>query len=304
MNIQTADNISQLEEFVRSTRKKAKFKIFNTEEEFKFLGVKFGGKENASGGFVNYHDQILYQEEILDIKTPTLIGKKFILEKRPKIEKKFNDEFIISESIRDKVKRENNILTRIEKLKLDKLGLASFKSRQYLQNDFSKPLEDVLITKYESDFMNSKNFFENSDSDFLKEYLGLVSSKIRLLHDSGIIWGDAKIGNTGSTGQYTHIFDFEFKTNPNMLFRQRRIKDLISFTLNTMGNEKLFDYDVVKIIFESYGAKDFKNEILLEKKANKIFDLRREKLYSKPIHGIKSSIEKKAYLVMEDILNR
>lgn len=294
--METATNLSQLEEFIHEVRRQSIFKMFETPQETTFLGYKIGGKTKGAS-FTNFHDQIIYQDEIIDIKTPTLAGNLGILKTRPISEWFYNNSFITFESIKNKVKRERKILEYLEEK-----GFQSFKSRHHINDKLQKPFDDVLITKYEQGLVNSLEYIKTLSKEEKQEYVTRVARKLRELHDLGVIWGDARLGNTGLKQDELYLFDFELKPNPKMSLEDKETKDLQGFILNTVGVNSLFFQDSIKAILEGYGDKEIVNN-LKDYACSQKNSVLRKFAYLEPIHQLDLQSEKKVKEIIKMNLN-
>ncbi|MFT4283145.1 MAG: lipopolysaccharide kinase InaA family protein [Candidatus Woesearchaeota archaeon] len=294
--METAKNLSQLEEFIHETRKKARFKIFETPQETTFLGYKIGGKTKGTS-FTNFHDQIIYQDEIIDIKTTTIAGNLGILKTRPISEWIYNNSFITFESIKNKVKRERKILEYLEEK-----GFQSFKSRQNINDELQKSFEDVLITKYEENLENSLDYIKSLSKEEKQEYVTRVARKLRELHDLGVLWGDARLGNTGLKQDELYLFDFELKPNPKMSLEDKETKDLQGLILNTAGVNSLFFQDSINAILEGYADKEIIYNLQEYANRQEKFPFR-TRGYLEPVHQLDLQSERKVKEIIKMNLN-
>lgn len=219
--------------------------VYPTKDVVEFAGIKLGGKGK---GFDHIYksERISQNGDVLEVLTPTMFGR-LILKSRPILEAKYNDEFILSETFREMLVRQVNTIHELKKTILTKdINIDETYTRHKLSFNYetSAPLLDFI----------------HGDQE---RYIFESASLLRKIHEAGVIWGDAWLGNIDLSPKGVLIpRDFSFRPNPSKNREFLRYKDFINLFLSSSYRT---DGDVLDAFLEGYKpSKSIKEELILD----------------------------------------
>lgn len=288
------DTEKELYTTITHLKKTALFKINqNVDAPIKFL--KELGAKNADIKYncMSYHEILLFKNDILHLKIPSLYGK-FLSFKRFIEEKKFNEECIIKENTKEAILREIDTYTNLNKI--------GFPTLECLNHKFPD-ISGIVITRNIPDVKHTIDLISQSDNSIQQKYVCEVTGLMKRLHDTETIWCDSGLGNSiYDDKNVARIFDFGFKPNPikNQAFLKG--KDLVFLCTSAVHRTGQPIETIVPLVLETYNpsseiANSIKHSVYLQStekiNSNPIKLFLEEELYFRSAYGMnRKKIEK------------
>lgn len=281
MKTYEANNVEELVNLTNKLKLKAHFSFLQTNDEVEFLGVKFGHQSDSNQKYdwLNKQFTIKFENQLYDLKVPTLIGRG-IHYFRPRLEKKYNDGFLKIQSLSDAYKRE------IETQKYLNKSIYALVTPEKINNQIKN---GVITVKEERTPLLDLIYHHDSEGlkSELKDTIEKTFEKLAEVHELNVIWGDAWLGNfliSNKEGLVPQGFSF----TPNITelsFSTCFAKDFMSLFYSAIFRTNLPIDDIAQLAVESYFPREtIKNELIKESTSQA--NPKATKKFFKPVFGL------------------
>ncbi len=227
-------------------------KIINSE--IKYFGLSLHGANPEGNQYMNYRLLVKYNDEILNIKIPTL-GGDIRRNLRAIREYCWNESAVPRQYIRDSIKRECEMH---EKLKEN--GIPTFESRQNLMefNEYLK--ERVFLTKYIPNTVNVANAVKDDNKDKTSHIIKETARRLSEVHNVGVYMVDSWLGNVGivpkkGKGGEIVISDYEFTPNKKHSPELIKSRDIAQLVISCVKCSNLSEDKIIELFCEGYDLK-------------------------------------------------
>jgi len=231
----------ELIEAVELIKLKALMK-FSPGEKLKIGPLMIGSKNpgEVSYSWLHYHESIDYDGEKINVKVLTGIGM-LATKIRQYQERKFNDRFILPETVGDAFEREAKTAE-----KLFNGGFPTPQPMQHLLHDMHGNIKvpGVLLTKKIGDPTHTIDVMLNGlfrkDPNIVLACIADGAKILKSLHeDYETIWGDPSLVNTFYVRGKQYFHNFAFAPNTVKPFDFLKARDLIGFTISAVYRARL-----------------------------------------------------------------